>query len=148
MTLKQTLRDKWSQALIGDFTPHDIASGFAIGTFIALLPTFGLSILLVVFLLAISPSINKPAALLALAIWNPLTQIPLYTLSYQIGELLYSGAPVLQYEFEVLNQAYLFTRRFLTGHLVLVMTITIVSYITLLLVFKRKFITKYICNRR
>ena len=138
MTLKQTLRDKWAQALLGDFTPHDIASGFAIGTFIALLPTFGFSILLAFVFLALFPTINRPAALLALAIWNPLVQVPIYTLSYQIGDLLFSSAPLLSYKFEILNQIYYFTRRFLIGHLLLTIIITVISYSTIILIRKNQ----------
>lgn len=138
MKLKQSLREKWVQTLLGDFTPHDIASGFAIGTFIALLPTFGFSILLVFAFLAIFPSINRPAALLSLAIWNPFIQVPIYTLSYQIGDMLFGSLPVLSYEFELLNQIYSFTRRFLIGHLLVATILTILSYMTLLIVSKKQ----------
>ena len=136
MYLSASLKQKWADLLLGDFTPHDIALGLAWGTFIALLPTFGFSILLALLFSFMFPHINRPAIIVALIVWNPLVQIPIYAASFQIGSLLFEGMPVVKYNIEVLNQFYTFTRRFLVAHLAITFTLSLFTYLSSRLVLK------------
>jgi len=129
MKLTQKLKREWSKLLLGDFTPHHIAFGLAVGSFVALLPTFGFSALLSLLLIFIFPNINRPAIFISLIIWNPLFQVPIYALSFQLGTLLFSDATLVKYDIEILNQLYSFTRRFLIAHLIIVSSLTVVTYI-------------------
>lgn len=128
MNLTSKLKAEWSKLLLGDFTPHDIALGLAIGTLVTLLPTFGFSALLAMLLIFIFPTINRPAIFVSLIIWNPLFQIPIYAASFQLGSMLFVDAPLVKYDIEVLNQLYSFTRRFLIAHLIIVGVITVATY--------------------
>lgn len=130
MRFTDSIKQKWADLLLGDFTPHTIAFGLSIGTFIALLPTFGFSILLALLFIFIFPKVNRPAVFLALLVWNPIIQIPIYTLSFQLGSFLYEGATLVKYDVEILNQLYSFTRRFLVAHMIITTTLTVLVYIS------------------
>lgn len=128
MNIFTIIRQKWSELLLGQFTARDTAFGVTIGTFIALLPTFGFSFLLALLFMALFPRTNRPAIFLAIMIWNPLVQIPIYALSYQLGSMLFEGLPVIKYNLEILNQLYSFTRRFLVAHVIITAVLSICMY--------------------
>jgi len=128
MKLTRKLQHEWSKLLLGDFTPHSIALGIAIGTLVALLPTFGFSAVLALLLIFIFPNINRPAIFVSLIIWNPLVQIPIYAASFQLGSLLFTDAPLVKYDIEILNQLYSFTQRFLIAHLIIILGMTAITY--------------------
>ena len=128
MKIRHQLKQKWADLLLGEFTPHTIAFGLAIGTLCALLPTFGFSAILAIFLSFIFPDINRPAIFVALIIWNPVFQIPIYAVSYQLGAIIFADLPVVQYDIELLNQIYHLTRRFLVAHLIITVFISLLTY--------------------
>jgi uncharacterized protein (DUF2062 family) len=79
--------------LLADDTPHSIALGTAIGTFIGLTPTGGVQMLLVMlvaFLCRPFFRFNQIAALLMVYISNPLTAVPIYWFSYKVGTLFFA----------------------------------------------------------
>lgn len=128
MKIHHQIKQKWADLLLGEFTPHTIAFGLSIGTLCALLPTFGFSAILAMILSFIFPGINRPAIFAALIIWNPVVQIPIYTLSYQLGSIMFADLPVVRYDIELLNQMYHLTRRFLVAHLVITVSISVLTY--------------------
>jgi len=130
MKITKRLQAEWTKLLLGNFTPHDIALGLAIGTLVTLLPTFGFSALLALFVIFIFPNINRPAIFLSLIVWNPIVQIPIYAASFQLGTMLFQDATLVKYDVEILNQLYSFTRRFLIAHLIIVLGLTICTYIS------------------
>ncbi|RMG35818.1 MAG: DUF2062 domain-containing protein [Planctomycetota bacterium] len=80
--------------LMLDDTPHSIALGTAIGTFVGLTPTVGLQMVIVLILdraLRCFVRFNRIAALLAVYISNPLTVVPIYYLDYRVGTLIFEG---------------------------------------------------------
>ena len=72
-------------------TNKSVSAGFAIGIFIALTPTIGVQIPLII-LAALCMRVNIPVALAASWITNPLTAPVIYPLQYRLG-LWLSGAP-------------------------------------------------------
>lgn len=126
--MRKILKSKLEKILLGPTTPKAIADGFSLGTAIAILPTFGFGILLGAFLSFLFPKINRPALFSALAVWNPLTQIPIYAASYWIGDKLLGRAPVIEFDIEILNQVYTLTMRLLIGNIILTLTLTAISY--------------------
>jgi hypothetical protein len=50
-------------------------------------------------------------------------------LSFKIGELLFEDVAVVKYKFEILNQVYSFSRRFLVGNVILAVVISVASYV-------------------
>ncbi len=67
--------------------PNDIAKGFALGIFIGMTPTFGIQMVIAVFL-AMFLEENKIAAAVGVWITNPLTAPFIYALEYESGRLL------------------------------------------------------------
>lgn len=125
----KSVQEKWSAFLIGDGSVDGIAFGIAVGTFVALLPTFGFSVFIALGLTLLFPQLNKPAVIFALAFWNPIVQIPVYGLSALLGNYLFGSLPVVMYEVEILNQIYNFTRRFLVAHLLVGTGLTLLMYV-------------------
>ena len=72
-------------------TQTSVSAGLAIGIFIALTPTIGVQIPLII-LSALFLRVNIPVALAASWVTNPLTAPIIYPLQYQLG-LWLSGAP-------------------------------------------------------
>lgn len=129
MKVVSKAKQKWADIFIGEVTTQNVATGAALGTFVALIPSFGFSAFLGLGLVFIFPKINKPAVFLAIAILNPVVQIPIYAVSYMIGTELFGSMPVVKYNFEMLNQVYTFTRRFLVGHMILTSILTVIVYV-------------------
>lgn len=74
-------------------TPEAIAGGFSLGLFLALTPTVGVQIIIVVFLATLF-KLSRPAAVLAVMITNPLTVPPIFTFNYWVGNIFFDGPQV------------------------------------------------------
>lgn len=68
--------------------PHEIASGVAIGCFIAILPLYGLHTVLCVLAMIIIPKVNKLSILLGTNVSLPPTLPTITWASYDMGRLL------------------------------------------------------------
>jgi len=77
-----------------DDTAHSIALGAALGMFLALTPTIGLQMLLILLLTAAFRA-NKVAGVPMAWVTNPVTVVPMYSLNYYVGWLLVGG-PTLE----------------------------------------------------
>lgn len=109
-------------------TPHELALGFAVGTFIGVLPTPFFSVLLAFFVIFLYPKMSKATLFGAIILWNPLITIPLSVISYRIGDLLFGAAPVVNYDVVLLERIYNFTRRFLVGNVILSASLAAIGY--------------------
>ena len=74
-------------------SPHAVAGGLALGTFVAFTPTVGIQLILALAL-ATAWNVNRPAALIPVWISNPVTVAPLYTFMYWLGSKIYPGPPL------------------------------------------------------
>ena len=109
-------------------SPHSIAGGFAIGTFLALLPTFGFGIIIGLLILLLSKKISKLSMLIAFAIWNPLVLAAIYPVSYIVGNAILSDT-IIENESSILNQLLSGSESFLLGSFILALAAAIVSYL-------------------
>ena len=134
---KEKLKKHLDEVLKIKKSPHSIAVGFAIGTLIAVLPTFGLGIFIGLLVLFIFKRLSKISMFISFAIWNPFVLTLMYPLSYGIGNLVLKKEPVRKFTFEVLNQIFIYSRRFLIGSFILAVTLAIASYLlVLILIYK------------
>ena len=124
----KTLRDHYKEVLKLQTSPHSIAFGFALGSFISILPTPGINILLGIGLIAVFPRISKISLFAGLFFWNPLFTLIIYPLSYQLGDLLFGASPVIKYNIEFWDSLYNFSRRFLVGIIVVATVLSAASY--------------------
>jgi uncharacterized protein (DUF2062 family) len=77
-----------------DDSPHAVALGTTVGVFLACTPTFGVRMLLVLLLALLTRrwiDFNRPAAMLATCLSNPVTTVPLYYFDYRVGTLFIEG---------------------------------------------------------
>lgn len=87
--------------LMLDDSAHSIALGTALGMFIALTPTVGIQMMLVVCLAFLTRPLfkfNQVAALITVYISNPLTIVPIYWFDYKVGTF-YVGGSLTQKDF-------------------------------------------------
>lgn len=90
--LLSALKERWYDMIDSDASPHQIALSFAVGTFIELLPAFGLKTMISLGVLTAFRSLNRLALLAAIALWNSFLLAPIYGVSYSLG-IKYLKAP-------------------------------------------------------
>jgi len=130
--LKNKIKQHLKEVVELKKSPHSIAAGFALGTLIALLPTFGLGLFIGLALLLIFKKISKISMLASFAVWNPLILALIYPLNYELGNFLLPGVPVRTYKIELLNRLFVYSRRFLFGSVITAVSMSVVSYILVL----------------
>lgn len=72
-------------SLTEDYTPHQVASSFAIGTFICMLPTLGVGLAVFFVLSFVFRWMNKLALFASAAIFNPIVKTGVWVISLAIG---------------------------------------------------------------
>lgn len=85
--LHKIVGDRLFDPRIWNFGKKSVAGGLAVGTFVALTPTFPLQMILA-GIMAYSMKVNMPIALMACWITNPITMPIIYALEYKIGEIV------------------------------------------------------------
>lgn len=130
-------KEHFKQVLEIKDSPKSIAAGFAIGTAIAILPTFGLGFLIGLLVLLIFKKISKISLFSAFIVWNPLILYPMITLEYSIGNFLLKDLPMVVYRWEILNEIITYSRRYLLGSLITTIFFSLLSYIIIYFLAKR-----------
>lgn len=106
--MKKAIYDKLIKPVIDSKDdPQKIALGAGVGMWVALTPTVGVQMTMVV-ILALIPRLNFniPVAIAMVWISNPLTMVPLYFSMYKLGILL-QGVPGVSFsEFEAIFLAF------------------------------------------
>ncbi len=126
-----------------------VVPAFAIGIFIAFLPTPGHTLMGV--LLALAFGVNIPVAALATWVSNPVTMGPMYYFAYRLGRYLL-GTPLQEFQFEmswdwVTHTFLTIWQPMLLGCFILGVLAAVTSYITLDL-FWRSSIADYKTRKR
>ena len=122
------IKNHFNEIIKTKTTPHSIALGFAIGTFLCIFPTPGFSFLLGLLVVLIFERVNKFSLFGSFIVWNPLVLTPIFYVGYQIGDLFYHFEPIQRFDIVILNQAFNFTRRLIIGNTILGIMIAVVSY--------------------
>ena len=137
LKLKDKIKEHLKEVVELKTSPHSIAAGFALGTLIAILPTFGLGIFIGLALLLVFKKVSKVSMLISFAVWNPLVLALMIPLDYAVGDYILSSVPAKTYKWEILNQIFVYSRRFLVGSIINAVVISTISYILILyLVYK------------
>ncbi len=110
-------------------SPKSIAFGAALGTFISILPTPFMNVLIGIVVILLFKNTNKFSLFGSMAFWNPITLIPIYIASYKIGNFLLKDSVVIEYEFTLLEQVFQFTRRFLIGNLMIAIFVSTIVFV-------------------
>lgn len=113
-------------------TCHSIALSFSLGTLIAILPTPGFGIFIGLSLILLFKSLNKIAMVLAITIWNPFLQIPVYYASYWLGSHLLGHTAIAGIDESWMKLLTQYTFAFLLGNSILAVLISFASYTIIL----------------
>lgn len=130
----QMTKEKAESLLKADISAHNQALGFAVGTFISLLPTPGFNFALAL-LLASWFRLHKATVVLSLAIWNVFVTAPIFALSYRLGNWLFPAPATASVTTQWQAQVISFVQGFLVGNLIIAVGVTAVSYTIVLLIF-------------
>jgi uncharacterized protein len=130
--LIRNTRREAHELLQSSTSAHTIARGAAIGTFIGIMPTPGIGLLLGVLVAAFYKKANAFAVFAGMALWNIFTLPPLYMLSYNLGNFLLGSNPVVEYQVTIAEQVYHYTKRFLLGTTIIAPIIAAVVYVAVL----------------
>ena len=87
---KQARKFMYHRILHADDTPHRIALGVAVATFVAFTPTIGVQMVLAVAIAAALRA-NKAVCIPFVWITNPLTAVPIYSSCWLLGAWLVNG---------------------------------------------------------
>jgi len=90
-------------------SPHAIAGGLGLGTFIAFTPTVGIQLILAV-VAATFFNMNRPASMIPVWITNPITVAPIYTFNYWLGSQVWAGPPLSEVSGLFINIGQAMTR--------------------------------------
>ena len=134
---KNKIKKHFEEVIRIKTSPYSIALGFAVGTAIAVLPTFGLGVFIGLLVVLIFKKISKISMFAAFAVWNPLVLFSLYGLAYKMGDFLLTGIQSKTYSFWLWNQLFNYSRRFLIGNLILTILLTEASYVIVYYLAKR-----------
>ncbi len=118
-------------------SPHSIAIGFAIGSFISILPTPGFNLFIGFLILLAYPKISKYSLFGSMALLNPLVVSPFYYLSIKIGNYVFGSAPIAKYDVVILNQIHQFSQNILFGTFIISLVFSIVSYFVVFSMIRR-----------
>jgi uncharacterized protein (DUF2062 family) len=119
-----------------------VVPAFAIGIFIAFLPTPGHTIMGV--LLALAFRVNIPVAALATWVSNPVTMAPMYYFAYRLGRFLLN-TPLQEFQFEmswnwVTHTFLTIWQPMLLGCFILGVLAAVVGYVSLDLFWRSSFV--------
>ena len=126
--IKKAIKDHFIEIIHLQISPHSIASGFALGTFISVLPTPGFNIILGIIVTLIFSRINKFSLFGAILLWNPFTAAFIYPTSYAIGNNIFGTLPAVDYQLTFFDYLLRFSRRFIVGNLILASSTALASY--------------------
>jgi uncharacterized protein len=118
-------------------SPHEIALGFSVGAFLAILPTFGLAFLIGIVLLLIFKKISKIGMLISFIIFNPIILAGIYSLSFILGDLIFGDMPIVIVDLNLFQKIFFYSRRFLVGNLILAVSLSFISYLIVYWIVKK-----------
>lgn len=123
--IREELRRTFAEA----YPPRATAGSFALGTFVTMLPTMGVGLLVFVAVTVLSDRTNGIALFASVVVFNPVVKWGVYVASFGLGVLILG--PV---ESDALASASLdagpgIVARLLVGNLVLAVGATVVSYV-------------------
>ena len=127
--LVSKIRKHFKAVLKTKSSPHSIAFGAAIGTLIGTLPAPFFDFFIAILILLLFKNISKYASFTSVVFWNPLTRIPIYSLSYALGNLVFADAPTFKFEIMILNSLYSYSRRLLIGNIIISLGLTLSVYL-------------------
>ena len=143
----QKIKHHFQEVLQIETSVHSIAIGFAIGTFISILPTPFINIWLGLMVVMFYKKVSKISLFFALLFWNPITIAPIYFLVEKLGNYLFGTTDIVKYNIQFFDKIYNFTRRFLVADIIIAIVFSFLSYVIIFYLVKLKRRKKIDYNR-
>ena len=124
------VRAELHASLTADTTPRQVATSFAIGTFVTMLPTLGTGLLVFFVLVYLFDWINRVALFASVLVFNPAVKWGVYALSFALGFALLGpveGVSLADRPGPGDGSDILF--RLLVGNTILAVIATVVAYV-------------------
>lgn len=129
---RSRVRQEIHDSLTEDQTPHQVAASFAIGTFITMLPTWGVGVLLFFILIYVFEWINKVALFASVIVFNPVVKWGVYALSLALGFALLGPVDGIGLaDRPGFSDGSAIIIRLLVGNLILAVVATVAAYIAM-----------------
>lgn len=125
----EDLRERLHAAFKEDHTPREIAGSFALGTFVTMLPTFGIGLVLFAVFAYVFEWVSKLALLATVLIFNPMVKWGVYVASYVLGSILLAPSGEVELTQISLSASREVLLRLVVGNLILASLGTVVGYI-------------------
>jgi uncharacterized protein len=127
--IRRKIRRQYFQLLMEKTSAGNIALSFALGTFIAILPTPGFGIFIALLVAYFVKRLNNLSILASFAFWNPLLLAPVYLLSYKIGDWMFHPAMTMVSDIEWVNTVIYFLKSYMIGNAILAVLFSVGAYI-------------------
>lgn len=122
-------REELHSAFSEDNSPREIASSFALGTFVTMLPTLGVGLLVFVVIVYVSSWVSKIALFASVLVFNPVVKWGVYAASFGLGVLLLGPVEGVSMTDVSISAGPEIVARLLIGNLILAVLATIGSYV-------------------
>ncbi len=124
-------RDELQKTLTEEHTSRELAGSFALGTFITMLPTLGVGLIVFVILAFVFDWVSKIALFASVVIFNPVVKWGVYVASFTLGVVLLGPVDGVGISDISFNAAPEIVIRLLIGNLILAVVATVISYIVI-----------------
>lgn len=123
------IRSRLGEIFKEHHSPREIAGSFALGTFVTMLPTFGIGLVLFAIIAYLFDWVSKLALLATVVIFNPIVKWGIYVASYGLGSFILStGAEVGVSRLAVTSSREIVIR-LLVGNLILAPVGALIGYV-------------------
>jgi uncharacterized protein len=127
--IKGRIKRAYVQLLMEKSSIHSIAASFALGTFIAILPTPGFGVFIALLIAYFYKKLNNISILASFAFWNPLLLAPVYILSYKIGDWIFDSPTVAMItDIQWVNTIIYYLKSYLIGNFMLAVVFASACY--------------------
>lgn len=123
------IRTELRKAFTEEYTPREVAVSFAVGTFITMLPTLGVGLLVFVVLAFVFDRISKLALLASVVVFNPVVKWGVYIASFALGVALLGPVEGIATADVSFSSGPEIVARLLLGNLILAVIATVVAYV-------------------
>lgn len=123
------IREELRKTLAEGHPPRETAGSFAVGTFITMLPTMGVGLLLFVVIAFLSDRINRIALFASVVVFNPVMKWGVYVASLALGTLILGPTQDVRFTDVSLDAGPEIVARLLVGNLILAFVATVISYV-------------------
>jgi len=125
----ERIREELRKTFAEEHTSGELAGSFALGTFITMLPTLGVGLLVFVVIAFVFDRVSKIALFASVVVFNPVVKWGVYAASFTLGVLLLGPVEGVGLGDVSLSAGPEIVIRLWVGNLILAVVATVISYV-------------------